>query len=511
MSGQGETMVAPRQTALALYALLSIAACTPGTGGDTGEASLLAAEPEVIHHPNQPMIVDVIVELAEPGEVEATHVGDPGVRIASLAVEDEGRRHHLRVRGLAPDTDHELSLSGTSAGTSAEESLAFRTDYWLPGFRPSFEVEVHDPEALDSAYRMFDYSATPLWDPNGIFVVDNEGVTRWYYEGGSPIVAGPTAIWAGIEMLDDGSILALRDGAITIIVELGEQRLNYLSFDFGLAAWHHEVILMANGNFLALGNSFQDVDYSSVDPEIGTIHVAADLLAEISPEGELVWTWDAFEHLDPLRMRAPVGAGLEYLNPETGEPGYDWTHGNGMVHTADDDVILLSMRHQDWVIAIDHQSGEVLWRLGEGGDFELTEGTWFYHQHSPQWQADGSLLLYDNGLAPSVAIEDMASRAVRYSLDFDAMSATQVWEWADEEPFLSSVASDADRTPSGNVLVLDSSLQPDSAEFDVGKNYSRMTELPYEGAEPIWSLETKVGSFVYRASAIDQLPGELAD
>jgi hypothetical protein len=38
-------------------------------------------------------------------------------------------------------------------------------------------------------------------------------------------------------------------------------------------------------------------------------------------------------------------------------------------------------------------------RLGarQRGDFTLESGTWFFHQHSPEWQPDGSLLPYDNG------------------------------------------------------------------------------------------------------------------
>ena len=497
-------MLRPMRAFVASCALLLTVGCTQA------DDSLFAAEPELIFHPKQPMIVDVIIELAQPGEVEVAHASDSGVLVATLAVEDEGRRHHLRVRGLAPDSDHQLSLevSASEGGASSSGTLDFRTDYFLPGFRPSFEVEVHDEAALDSAYRMFDYTYTPLWEPSGIYVVDTQGVSRWYLESGPALLPGPTSIWGGIEMLEDGSILALRDGGILIIDELGERRFDYHPLDEGVASFHHEVIQLANGNFLALGNSFGDVDYSALDPEIGEQHVAGDYLVEVNPAGEIVWTWDAFGHLDPQRILAEFNTGLEYINPETGQAGYDWTHDNGMVHSAEDDVILLSMRHQDWIVAIDHQSGDLLWRLGPDGDFELDEGRWFHHQHSPQWQADGTLLLYDNGLDLSIEPTQWRSRAVRYALDDDAMVATQVWEWDDEQPYLAAVASDADRTPAGNVLVLDSSLQPDLSVFDIGQNYSRLVEVAYEGSSsPIWSMQTKQGSFVYRATAVDRLPG----
>jgi hypothetical protein len=305
-------------------------------------------------------------------------------------------------------------------------------------------------------------------------------------------------------------MLALRDAAVTVIDELGEQRLRFSAFDYDLPAFHHEAHMLGNGNILTLCNSFRDIDFSSLDIGLGVTHVAADLLIEIDPDGDIVWTWDAFDHLDPLRLRSDPGAGLAYVNTMTGEEGYDWTHGNGMVHSVHDDLILLSMRHQNWILAIDHATGDVVWRLGDEGDFELLEGTWFYHQHSPQWQPDGSLLLYDNAIGnPNVPYAEVESRAVRYVLDYDAMTATQVWDSRHGEPVIVPVAGDADRTPAGNVLVLDSSLQPDPLNFDVGKNYSRLTEQRYDGdTTPIWSLTTKLGSFVYRATAIERLPGD---
>jgi hypothetical protein len=88
----------------------------------------------------------------------------------------------------------------------------------------------------------------------------------------------------------------------------------------------------------------------------------------------------------------------------------DWTHSNDMVYSSDDHNLLLSIRHQNWIIKIDfddgHGSGNVLWRLGEGGDFKLVGGTdptdWFYAQHgmgyfTPNTTGVFRLGLMDNG------------------------------------------------------------------------------------------------------------------
>lgn len=90
-----------------------------------------------------------------------------------------------------------------------------------------------------------------------------------------------------------------------------------------------------------------------------------------------------------------------------------------------------------------------------------------------------------------------------------AYPATEVWDSRHGDPYVSPVAGDVDRTPAGNVLVLDSALQPDPEVYDLGKNYSRLVELPDEGEPiPIWSLTSKIGSYIYRATAIDRLPGQ---
>ena len=124
--------------------------------------------------------------------------------------------------------------------------------------------------------------------------------------------------------------------------------------------------------------------------------------------------WSTFDHLDINRhpMNFP-----------------DWTHSNGLLYSADDHNLLLSIRHQNWIIKIDfndgHGSGNVLWRLGEGGDFKLIGGTdptdWFYAQHgmsyfTPNTTGVFRLGVLDNGndrLFPPQRAGDLQTRRAR--------------------------------------------------------------------------------------------------
>ena len=69
---------------------------------------------------------------------------------------------------------------------------------------------------------------------------------------------------------------------------------------------HHQPHQMPNGNFLALSGhskvvkdwpaSVHDPDKHKADREI-----VGDMVVEFTPEGEVVWRWDSFDHLDPYR------------------------------------------------------------------------------------------------------------------------------------------------------------------------------------------------------------------
>ncbi len=88
----------------------------------------------------------------------------------------------------------------------------------------------------------------------------------------------------------------------------------------------------------------------------------------------------------------------------------DWTHSNAVVYSKDDGNILVSVRHQNWVLKVNYADGvgdgSILWRLGQGGDFTMIGGTdptdWAYAQHfpaffSPNTSGVFSLGVMDNG------------------------------------------------------------------------------------------------------------------
>jgi hypothetical protein len=473
--------------------------------GDEDEP-LLAGEIEVITYAAQPMVVDLCFEVNHVNHVTvatAIDLDDPGVISARLEPLADGREC-VRLRGLAPGSEHEveLQLAQTQTDEPQRHSSSFTTLAPLPGYLGSFTVSSADPAAVDDDYRLFDLAVLFSDEPLGVFAVDNLGVTRWYL-GGPPLSVGLPALWTGLSLRDSGEILLVRDDAALIVDELGTEQLRIEAATLGVPGFHHDIIELPNGNFVALSYSFRDIDYG---PE-GVLPVAGDLIVEFTPGGDLVWEWDSFDHMDTARRVEDFWGAFMVVNPDTGVEHHDWTHANGLVYEPTRDELLVSLRHQDWVLALDRPTGEIRWRLGPEGDFTLSQGAWFWHQHSPQWQADGSLLLYDNGIGdPALPIEQARSRVVRYELNLANMSAAGVWE-DDAEPFLSTVAGDADQTSGANVLALDSLIAVDPQDPFAGA-YMRLRELdPNAAPMQVWSLTGPAGTFAYRAVPIDRLVG----
>src|SRR5215472_8597438 len=94
-------------------------------------------------------------------------------------------------------------------------------------------------------------------------------------------------------------------------------------------------------------------------------------------------------------------------------------------------VILMSAGHLDTVIAISPQFGRIAWRIGRlGTDFAFPHASdRFYSQHFAHVLDNANLLVFDNGVGRPAAEGGHYSRGLELDLDWDSMTATQVWEY----------------------------------------------------------------------------------
>src|SRR5262249_36264833 len=95
-----------------------------------------------------------------------------------------------------------------------------------------------------------------------------------------------------------------------------------------------------------------------------------------------------------------------------------------------DGNLVLSIRHQDWVVKIDYRNGagdgHVIWRLGQDGDFTVNStdpNPWFSHQHNAHYLDDSTLILFDNGNTRRAGDPNAHSRGRVWTRDENAWAA----------------------------------------------------------------------------------------
>jgi len=261
-------------------------------------------------------------------------------------------------------------------------------------------------------------------NPSGVVVTDLSGNVLWTYA--NPGNAALNFI-DGVKMLPDGNFLmtigrssgtALNGpspaGTINEMreVNLAGDTVRSISIaglnaalatatcaecNVTLDVFHHDVEPLPNGHWLVLANTTLALSSTTTPPLTNTAPttVLGDVIVDLDQNLTPVWAWNEFNHLDPDRH--------PFFFP-------DWTHTNSILYSNDDGNILISIRHQNWILKINYADGagdgSIIWHLGEGGDFTLIGGTdptdWEYAQHGPAFFSPNttgvfSLGVMDNG------------------------------------------------------------------------------------------------------------------
>ncbi|MDS0241358.1 MULTISPECIES: aryl-sulfate sulfotransferase [unclassified Haloferax] len=141
---------------------------------------------------------------------------------------------------------------------------------------------------------------------------------------------------------------------------------------------------------------------------------------------EIVWEY----RFDDYPTAFPKEGGGEY--------GGDWTHNND-IDQIRPGVFMVSVRNFDQVVAIDRETKEIRWTLGNDDNRDI-----LFEQHNPDY-IEG-----ENGTATVIVADSRNDRVVEYSRENDKWVRTWVLRGGGlNEP------RDADRLPNGNTLVVD--------------------------------------------------------
>ena len=217
---------------------------------------------------------------------------------------------------------------------------------------------------------------------------------------------------------------------------------------------HHDATKLRNGNLLllCLAPLPRDLAAQVRGGIAGSEHhgeIYADYLVEMTTDGQTVWEWHSWEHLDPATT--PITVVQEFR--------HEWTHGNTVSEMPNGDIVV-SFRNISTVAILDRGTGEVTWRLGAPP---------LAQQHAPTPLPNGNLLLFDNGT-------HRLDAPLPYSrvLEIDLTTKEIVWSYQARPPmdFFSPYISNAQRLANGNTLICEG-------------NFGRLFEVTPEG-ELVW-------------------------
>ena len=276
-------------------------------------------------------------------------------------------------------------------------------------------------------------------------------------------------------------------------------------FNINLLLFSHDFAVLPNGHFLVLANTIRS--FTNLPGYPGVTNVVGDVVVDLDANLNPVWLWNEFDHLDVNRhpMNFP-----------------DWTHSNAIAYSPDDGNFLVSIRHQNWVVKVDYRNGggtgNILWRLGEGGDFKLEGATdptdWFYAQHDVNFISSNTtgsfrVVMMDNGddrkFPPGVRCNGAGAPPCLYStvpvmqVDENAKTASFVFHQIVPVALYNGFAGSARVLANTNVEYnLASVYGTDGYTFEV---------TPTETPQTVWEMHL-AGTLTYRSFRIPSLyPG----
>ncbi len=415
--------------------------------------------PNIILNPygNSPLTALVLFETEQELDVKVTITGKDKLTTYTHTF-SKAKEHYLPIYGLYADSNNKIIIE---CGNNKKE-IYIQTEKLPENMILPTSIKANKSKLTNDLYFYTPSSSgyTVAYDVNG--------EVRWYLTN--------YALWK-IDRLQNGHLLVSTERLInnpyymTGLYEIDLLGKIYTEFSLE-GGYHHDYYEMENGNLLVASDDFNNED--------GTVE---DYIVELDrTTGKVIKTFD-------LKKVLNMGDGQS-----ENYTSYDWFHNNSVWYDKKTDSITLSGRHQDAVINISYQTGELNWIIGDstnwsseyqkyfftpvGDNFE-----WQWSQHAAMITPEGYVFLFDNGNNKSknkdeyVDASNSYSRGVMYKIDTENMTIEQVFEYGKEKgsSFYSPYISDVDYLDknhyiihSGGIVYVDGKNSNQPAGFSKG-------------------------------------------
>lgn len=382
-----------------------------------------------------PLTALVLFETNDEVEPTITVVGKDELTTYTYKSK-KSNKHYLPIYGLYADYENTIIIEYGDV----RKEITIKTNPLPDNFILPTSIKA-DKEKLSNDLYFFTPSSRGY-----TCAYDTNGDVRWYLTN--------YAIW-NINKLKNGHMLVSTERLINAPyymtglyeIDMFGKIYNEYSLEGG---YHHDYYEMPNGNLLVASDNFNSDE--------GTVE---DYIVEIDRQnGNIVKKFDL----------------KSILNMEDGKSenwsSYDWFHNNAVWYDDKTNSITLSGRHQDAVINISYETGNLNWIIGDstnwsseyqkyffkpvGDNFE-----WQWSQHAAMITPKGYVFLFDNGNNKSkikenyISAENSYSRGVMYKIDTNNMTIEQIYEYGKERgsEFYSPYISDVDYLDENHYII----------------------------------------------------------
>ncbi|MEO6167513.1 MAG: aryl-sulfate sulfotransferase [Chitinophagales bacterium] len=258
---------------------------------------------------------------------------------------------------------------------------------------------------------------------------------------------------------------------------------------------NHEFLMFPDGSKYLLISHKEIVDMSQVVAG-GNPNAVVEfpVIQEQDAVGNVIFEWASWDHFNITDATYDVPLTANSIDP---------FHTNS-IEVDYDNNLLISSRYLDEITKIDHENGNIIWRMGgENNQFTFVNdpvNPHFSHQHDVRRLTNGNITLFDNGNLRFPQV----SYAREYQLDEVNKIATLIWSY--QHPAINGkevfglAAGNTQRLSNGNTLVNYGML----SNFNAG--LPNATEVTPSG-DIAWEIRfTENQTFSYRMFKFDWDP-----
>lgn len=413
--------------------------------------------PEISLLIDQPAMVATVAvagwnDLGESTRVEVTSA--EGQRFATEWQDSSDAQHEATLLGLLANTEYAATVATASGPVG--EPITFVTGP-LPTDMPAVTI------AGEPGWQGY-VVTTLLGETSYAVILDEQGQVVWY------AAAKSTGYLTRARLRRDGAGVRLGLSAQNDTEEIPylftTNWLGEVQSTVEIPGYSHDFVEKADGTLAFFVLDPREVDGYS-QPLDG------DLLVEMNEAGETRTVFDTWDHW-PEPTQGTVGA------------DWSWTHANALDLNADETTYSASFRGLHAIVDIDAATGALGNQLGGPDSSYRFNGEPFVGQHQFQ-RVDGGIVVFDNRTM------QQGSRAAAWTIDNDAMVATEGWSIEANPATFVYALGDVDLADDGGLLVAWSSA-------------GLLTEHDAEG-ELRWSFQTELGTAIGFIQRVEALPG----